>query len=70
MGETQPAGKRCVMVNKEFCKGCSICVKLCPKKVFAMDGRGKAYVKNQHSCSGCGTCEIHCPDFAISLGVK
>lgn len=58
------------MVKKEYCKGCAICVKLCPKNTLAMDGRGKAFVKNQASCSGCGTCETHCPDFAISLEVK
>ena len=55
-----------VDINKDWCKGCLLCVALCPKKVLAME-KDKAHVVDPDACIGCQLCEIYCPDFAISV---
>ncbi len=52
-------------IKKGRCKGCGLCVALCPKNVLALDTLGKVYVKNPEDCIACGQCELRCPDYAI-----
>ncbi|MDQ0286268.1 2-oxoglutarate ferredoxin oxidoreductase subunit delta [Desulfofundulus luciae] len=59
-----------IEVRQSWCKGCGICVALCPKGVLVLDDSGKVAVANPGQCIGCGRCEIHCPDFAIGIEVK
>ena len=47
------------------CKGCSICIELCPKKVLELDEIGKIKVARETDCIICGQCELRCPDYAI-----
>lgn len=54
-------------INPKFCKGCGICVAFCPKKVLALDERGKVYITDPAQCIDCGQCELRCPDFAIKV---
>jgi len=54
-----------VMIKKEYCKRCGICINICPTKVFEEDERGYPAVKNIEKCTGCKLCETHCPDFAV-----
>lgn len=56
-----------LVINKKYCKGCGICVELCPKQVLALDEVGKVYEKNGAACIQCGQCELRCPDFAIQV---
>ena len=70
VSEIKASKLRTVTVKKHFCKGCGICVNLCPKKVLALDSQGKASVQNPSLCTGCSTCETHCPDFALRLEVN
>ncbi len=65
------AGKK---VKKEFdvtvaekrCKGCGICIELCPKNVLELAyPEMKCKVVRVRDCIGCLMCELHCPDFAI-----
>lgn len=51
-------------INKKWCKGCGICVALCPKKVLGIKGE-KVEVVNEDACIKCRLCEYRCPDFAI-----
>lgn len=56
-----------VAVNPLFCKGCEICVQVCPKDIFSMNARQKAAVNHVDTCTGCLSCEVYCPDFAIAV---
>ncbi|MFA5074268.1 MAG: 4Fe-4S binding protein [Nitrospirota bacterium] len=56
-----------VVINTEWCKGCGICIELCPKKALIKDKRDKAVWKYPEKCIRCGLCELRCPDLAITL---
>lgn len=56
-----------VWVNVSWCKGCGICVLLCPQGVLQLR-QGKSYVYDAGACIACKICELHCPDFAITVG--
>lgn len=53
-----------IIINEAWCKGCAICVELCPEDVLVMEA-GKAKVAHLEQCTACGLCELRCPDFAI-----
>ena len=55
-----------VLIRRDFCKGCGICVAFCPKGVLAMRG-AYAEVVALENCSECLQCEMRCPDFAVSV---
>jgi 2-oxoglutarate ferredoxin oxidoreductase subunit delta len=54
-------------INREWCKGCGICVAFCPKKVLALDDKDKAVAVNVENCIACRLCELRCPDLAIEV---
>jgi indolepyruvate ferredoxin oxidoreductase beta subunit len=54
-------------INAAWCKGCDICVKLCPERCLALNAEQVAVLKNPEACTGCHVCEWLCPDFAISV---
>lgn len=58
-----------IKINEAWCKGCVICVDLCPEGVLIME-RGKAKVTKLELCTACGLCELRCPDFAITVHDK
>lgn len=60
-----------IQINSEACKGCGICISMCPSDVltfsdeFNSTGFRYPVVKNSDNCTGCGNCMVYCPDFAI-----
>ena len=60
-------------VDPEMCKGCHICISICPhgvlKKADVVDNRGffLPVVADLDACVVCRLCEMECPDFAISV---
>ena len=54
-------------INADWCKGCDICVKLCPERCLALNDLQVAYLKEPQACTGCRVCEWLCPDFAIEV---
>lgn len=63
-----------IIVNKERCQGCELCVNACPKKIIALDkdeinskGYHPAKLMDEEKCSGCTSCALTCPDIAITV---
>ncbi len=66
--------KGVIVVDTERCKGCSLCVVACPKKVIALtqttvnvNGYRYAEPANPDDCIGCASCGIVCPDGCITV---
>lgn len=58
-----------LIIEKNLCKGCGICVAFCPKNVLEIKDK-KVSIRDLDSCIQCGLCELRCPDYAIYLGGK
>lgn len=62
---------RKIVVSEELCKGCGICIALCPLKVLGkshkLSSRGvyPPMPISNNRCTGCRICEHYCPDFAV-----
>jgi indolepyruvate ferredoxin oxidoreductase beta subunit len=54
-------------ITEAWCKGCDICVKMCPERVLKLNARGVVELKDPAGCTGCRLCEWLCPDFAIKV---
>lgn len=59
-------GERKIVIIPRYCKGCDICVKVCPAAVLDMKDF-KACVVDLEACTECMLCEMSCPDFAIEV---
>jgi 2-oxoglutarate ferredoxin oxidoreductase subunit delta len=55
------------IINRDWCKGCGICVAMCPTDVLVLDGEEKAMAAHQEKCIACRLCEKICPDLAIEV---
>lgn len=63
-----------VTFDSDRCKGCSLCVSACPKKIIAlsendMNSKGfhPATIIDQDKCIACAFCAIMCPDVVIKV---
>ncbi len=61
-------------IREERCKGCELCVTVCPKGVLEINkekpnaaGYFPASVVKQEECIGCQSCVKMCPDVAIRM---
>lgn len=60
---------KALRINREWCKGCGICVALCPKNVLELDDQDKSKAVRPEDCICCRMCELRCPDLAITVEV-
>ncbi|MCM8789740.1 MAG: 4Fe-4S dicluster domain-containing protein [Candidatus Omnitrophica bacterium] len=62
-----------IIIDKEKCKGCFLCISACPKKLIKNSGRinkrGLNFVEfiKGGDCLGCSFCAIVCPDWCIEV---
>lgn len=64
-----------IAVDENICKGCELCVEVCPKSVIQMASErlnSKGYhpaelADPQGECTGCAICSLICPDAAITV---
>jgi 2-oxoglutarate ferredoxin oxidoreductase subunit delta len=72
MAKTQGA----VVVDTGRCKGCNLCVVVCPSNVLALgkevNSKGYNYAQVIHpdECIGCANCGYVCPDGCITVYKK
>ena len=67
------ARKGKVVINKELCKGCYLCIRACPVKALEKDNEpnstGTYTTKpvDGAACIACGSCYEVCPDVCIEI---
>jgi len=67
------ARKGKVVINRESCKGCYLCIRACPVKVLEHDtelnasGCYPVRAVNTGKCIACGACYEVCPDVCIEI---
>jgi len=54
-------------ITPEWCKGCDICVKMCPERCLTLNALNIVELTEPERCTGCRICEWLCPDFAIDV---
>lgn len=57
-------------INRDWCKGCGICVAFCPKQVLELDDKEISTAVRPEDCIICRLCEMRCPDLAIKVLVE
>lgn len=62
------------LIDSEFCKGCGLCVSVCPKGLIVIQkskrnkkGYFTALCTDQSACVSCASCAVVCPDCAITV---
>lgn len=63
-----------ITLDRERCKGCGLCVSVCPRNVIAIgkNARNKkgyytAECIDDEKCVGCAMCAVMCPDCVITV---
>ncbi len=65
-----------IVLDAEFCKGCRLCLCVCPKEVYSLSAQRnpKGFLTpvpvRVEDCAGCLICEMICPDMAITVIVE
>lgn len=63
-----------VTFKEDLCKGCELCVSVCPVKIIALKddvlnkkGYHPAGIVEMDKCIACISCALMCPDLVISV---
>ncbi len=60
-----------VRIDVERCKGCELCIPVCPPKVLEMsqtvNAIGFRYPVLRDGCTGCELCAEICPDYCFEV---
>jgi 2-oxoglutarate ferredoxin oxidoreductase subunit delta len=67
-----------IVVDRERCKGCGVCIPVCPQKVIITSSKlnQKGYPpaefkenlkEGEKGCTGCAMCATVCPEVAIEV---
>jgi 2-oxoglutarate ferredoxin oxidoreductase subunit delta len=73
-GRAVPASFQPVLVDVDRCKGCALCVAVCPKAILALDetrvnvqGYHPVHITNPAACTSDAHCARVCPDCALTI---
>ena len=62
-----------IVIDREMCKGCYLCIRSCPVKLLEKDaelnstGTYPAKIKSYEKCIACGNCYEMCADVCIEV---
>ncbi len=62
-----------VEFREERCKGCALCIEVCPKHILSITDRSNrqgyrvAGCQDMDQCTGCALCAEMCPDIVIEV---
>ncbi|MDR0732318.1 MAG: 4Fe-4S binding protein [Treponema sp.] len=62
-----------VIIDRELCKGCLLCIRACPVKVLEQDvqpnlsGSYPSFPARPEKCIACANCFDVCPDICIEV---
>ncbi len=61
-----------VTIDEERCKGCGLCVAVCPPHVLSLselryNSRGYRPIELADGCTGCEMCYRMCPDMVFEV---
>lgn len=66
-----------IVIIADKCKGCGICISVCPKNVLGMDtvlvnrkGYHPVSAICEEECIACANCAVMCPDGIINIYKK
>lgn len=67
-------GKNIVRIKVDWCKGCYLCIEVCPQKVLqvakvlnSQSCYPAEFNDNDGKCKGCAFCAIVCPEAIIEV---
>lgn len=62
-----------VVIDKDKCKACYLCISECPKKLLKISSETNSlgnhtvvFEDPDNECLGCAMCAVRCPDLAIT----
>ena len=62
-----------IVINKEKCKACYLCIEECPKKLLRVSKETNSLGNHvvefndpNNECLGCAMCATRCPDLSIT----
>ena len=68
------ARKGKIVIDRELCKGCYLCIRACPVKALEKDSEPNSTgthptkpVEGKDACIACGNCYEVCPDVCIEV---
>jgi len=68
------AARGTVVIDRDRCKGCELCVRTCPQHVLelAEDYNARGYHpvmldESENHCTGCAVCAVVCPDVVFTV---
>ncbi len=69
-----PKAKGMVVIDEDRCKGCGLCVAVCPAHIlqlaegrFNVKGYWPVEVNDLGKCTGCAMCAAICPDVVFTV---